>query len=292
SLSARRPGPPDRIRHVQPAGCLPGQLAEPRPRPAAVLPVRGDRRDPGAGGRHLQPAPGRHPTDRGGVPMNPTASPLSADNLATALTNGGSGWLLLSPAGIPPLLWGFPIIMPFPRPYILRFLGTLTLRFGGDVWWLSYVLMRDALLTITLALSVIFLMPNLYIGLGLPLTAPLATVVLLWAMVVKLIGDADDDGRTFQIVSVLMVIASVLYIVPQIYGLESADQVDALKGIGLDWVPGGLSAIGSDGITVNPLAWPILDVSLVLFGLTAAYLFIRFVMRLGRGREVSSEAGS
>ena len=102
------------------------------------------------------------------------------------------------------MLWAFAMIMHFARPYILRFLGTLTLRFGGDVWWLSYVLMRDALLTITLALSVVFLMPNLYIGLGLPLTAPLATVVLLWAMVVKLIRDADDDRRTFQIVSVLL----------------------------------------------------------------------------------------
>jgi hypothetical protein len=219
----------------------------------------------------------------------PTPSPLSADDLATALTNGGSGWLVLSLAAILPILWAFAMIMHFARPYILRFLGTLTLRFGGDVWWLSYVLMRDALLTITLALSVIFLMPNLYIGLGLPLTAPLATVVLLWAMVVKLIRDADDNGRDFQIVSALLVIASVLYIVPQIYGLESADQVDALKGIGLDWVPGALSAVGSDGTTVNALAWPILGVSLVLFGLTGAALFVRFVIGIGRAQAASAE---
>jgi hypothetical protein len=221
----------------------------------------------------------------------PSPSPLSADDLATALTAGGSGWLVFSLAAILPILWAFAMIMHFARPYILRFLGTLTLRFGGDVWWLSYVLMRDALLTITLALSVIFLMPNLYIGLGLPLTAPLAAVVLLWAMVVKLIGDADDDRRTFQIVSVLLVISSVLYIVPQIYGLESADQVDALKGIGLDWVPGALSAVGSDG-TVNVLAWPILITSMILFGLTGAALFVRFVMGLGRQSEAGAEANA
>jgi len=222
--------------------------------------------------------------------MNPTPSPLSADDLATALTNGGAGWLVLSLAAVLPILWAFAMAMHFARPYVLRFLGTLTLRFGGDVWWLSYVLIRDALLTITLALSVIFLMPNLYIGLGLPLTAPLATVILLWALVVKLLGDADEDGRTFQVVSVLLVIASVLYIVPQIYGLESADQVDALKGIGLDWVPGALSAVGSDG-TINPLAWPILLVSLALFGLTGAVLFVRFVIRIGRSPVASPETG-
>jgi len=221
----------------------------------------------------------------------PSPSPLNADDLATALTSGGAGWLVLSLSAVLPMLWAFAMIMHFARPYILRFLGTLTLRFGGDVWWLSYVLMRDALLTITLALSVVFLMPNLYIGLGLPLTAPLATVVLLWAMVVKLIRNADDDRRSFQIVSVLLVISSVLYIVPQIYGLESADQVDALKGIGLDWVPGALSAVGSDG-TVNALAWPILITSLVLFGLTGAALFIRFVMRLGGQPEAAAEVGS
>jgi hypothetical protein len=221
----------------------------------------------------------------------PSPSPLSADDLATALTAGGAGWLVLSLAAVLPILWAFAMIMHFARPYVLRFLGGLTLRFGGDVWWLSYVLMRDALLTITLTLSVVFLMPNLYIGLGLPLTAPLATVVLLWAMVVKLTRDADDDRRTFQIVSVLMVIASALYIVPQIYGLESADQVDALKGIGLDWVPGALSAVGSDG-TVNALAWPILGTSLVLFGLTGAALFVRFVIRLGRVSETQPEVGA
>ncbi len=220
-----------------------------------------------------------------------TPTPLSADDLATALTNSGSGWLVLSLAAILPILWAFAMIMHFARPYVLRFLGTLTLRFGGDVWWLSYVLMRDALLTITLALSVIFLMPNLYIGLGLPLTAPLATVVLLWAMVVKLIRDADDDPRTFQWVSVLMVLASVLYIVPQIYGLESADQVDALKGIGLDGIPDAMSAVAGDG-TVNALAWPILNLSLVLFGLTGALLFVRFVMGIGRTSATSPEVGA
>jgi hypothetical protein len=108
--------------------------------------------------------------------------------------------------------------------------------------------------------------------------------------VVKLLGDADDDARTFQIVSVLMVIASVLYIIPQIYGLESADQVDALKGIGLDWVPGALSAVGSDG-TVNALAWPILLASLALFGLTGALLFVRFAFGIGRAPAASPESG-
>jgi hypothetical protein len=213
---------------------------------------------------------------------------MSADDLATALTTGGSGWLVLSLAAVLPILWAFALIMHFARPYVLRFLQSLTLRFGGDVWWLSYVLVRDVLLLLTLALAITFLMPNLYIGLGLPLTAPLAAVVLFWALVVKLIRDADDDPGAFRLVSLLLVISSVLYIVPQIYGLEAADQVDWLDRYGLGSIPGALSAANPDEATVNALAWPILELSLVLFALTAGWLFVRFMLRLGRPTEAES----
>jgi hypothetical protein len=211
---------------------------------------------------------------------------MTADELANALTSGGAGWLVLSVAAILPILWAFTLIMHFARPYIIRFLGTLTLRFGGDVWWLSYVLIRDGLMIVTFALSMIFLMPNLYIGLGLPVTAPIATVILAWALVVKLIRDSDDDPAAFRLVSILLVVASVLYIVPQIYGLEAADQVDSLNAIAnLGWIPGALSA--SDGAgAVNDLAWPILNVSLLLLAVTGTWLFLRFLVRVGRPEEV------
>jgi len=217
---------------------------------------------------------------------------MTADELASALTNGASGWLVLSIAAILPMLWSFAMIMHFARPYVIRMLQSLTLRFGGDVWWLSYVLIRDALLTIVLAMSVIMLMPNLYIGLGLPLTGPLAVVVLLWALIVKLLRDADDDPAAFRLVSVLLVVASVLYIVPQIYGLESADQVEWLDQFGLGWIPGALTAASGDPPVVNSLAWPILTLSLVLFGLTAAAIFLRFVYRLGRVSGPTSDAAT
>ena len=216
--------------------------------------------------------------------------PMSGDDLAQALTSGGETWMVLSLSAVLPILWAFALTVHFARPYVVRFLGTLTLRFGADVWWLSYVLIRDGLMLLTLALSAIFLMPNLYIGLGLPLTAPLSTVVLFWALVIKLTRDADDDPAVFRWVSVLLVIASVLYIVPQIYGLESADQVDALTGVGLDWTPGALSAANPDEGTINGLAWPIIILSLVLFSATGAYLFGRFLTRLGRPASAAAEA--
>jgi len=201
---------------------------------------------------------------------------MNADDLATALTTGASGWLVLSVAAILPIMWAFTLSLHFARPYVLRFLRTLTLRFGGDVWWLSYVLIRDALLVLTLGLSLIFLMPNLYLKVGLPISAPIATVVLFWALIVKLIRDADDDPGAFRLLSLLLVVASVLYIVPQVYGLEAADQAY------LGSLPSSL--ISSENLG---LARPILWVSLGLFGLTGFGLFVRFLLNLGRNEPVA-----
>ena len=208
---------------------------------------------------------------------------MNADDLATALTTGASGWLVLSVAAVLPILWAFALVLHFARPYVVRFLGGLTLRFGGDVWWLSYVLFRDAILVLTLGLSLIFLMPNLYLKVGLPITAPIATVILLWAMIVKLVRDADDDPGAFRIVSVLLVIASILYIVPQIYGLEAADQEY------LGSLP--TSLISSENLG---LARPILWLSLAAFAATGAALFTRFLVTLGRNdapAEVAAAGG-
>jgi len=216
---------------------------------------------------------------------------MSGDEFAAAITNGGQGWLVFSLAAVLPMLWTMTLILHFGRPYVVRFLQTLTLRFGADVWWLGYVLVRDALMLVTLAISLMFLFPNLYIDLGLPLTAPLATVVLLWALTIKFLRDSDDDPIAFRWVSILLVIASVLYIVPQIYGLEAADQADALGQFGLSGLPAALAA--SDGEVppvVNDLAWPILIISLVLAGLTGLALFIRFLLRVGR--ETASPEGA
>ncbi|HEX2754426.1 MAG TPA: hypothetical protein VHM48_03125 [Candidatus Limnocylindrales bacterium] len=204
---------------------------------------------------------------------------MNADDLATALTTGASGWLVLSVAAVLPILWAFTLVLHFARPYVIRFLGGLTLRFGGDVWWLSYVLFRDAILVITLGLSMIFLMPNLYLKVGLPITAPIATVVLFWALLVKLVRDTDDDPGAFRIFSVLLVIASILYIVPQVYGLEAADQEY------LGSLPATL--ISSENLD---LARPILWISLALFAATGAGLFTRFLVMLGRADGPAEEA--
>jgi len=195
-----------------------------------------------------------------------------------ALVQGTQYWIILSVAAVLPILWAFTLSLHFARPYIVRYLQGLTLRFGGDVWWLSYILIRDGLLVVTFALSAVFLFPNIYMSadLGVPITAPLAALVLFWALLAKLTGDSDDDPRTFRIVSVLLVLASMLYIIPQAYGVEAGDQVDSLNSIStsLGGIPGALVS-GS-----NPsVSYPILNLSLLGFALTGTVIFVWFMRK-------------
>ena len=195
-----------------------------------------------------------------------------------ALVQGTQYWLILSVAAVLPILWAFTLSLHFARPYILRYLQGLTLRFGGDVWWLSYILIRDGLLVVTFALSAIFLFPNVYLSadLGVPITAPLAALVLFWGLLAKLTGDSDDDPRTFRIVSVLLVVASMLYIIPQIYGVEAGAQVDSLNSIStsLGGIPGALVSGSSPS-----LSYPILNLSLLGFAATGAVIFVWFLRK-------------
>ena len=195
-----------------------------------------------------------------------------------ALVQGTQYWIVLSVAAVLPILWAFTLALHFARPYIVRYLQGLTLRFGGDVWWLSYILIRDGLLVVTFALSAIFLFPNIYMSadLGVPITAPIAALVLFWALLAKLTGDSDDDPRTFRIVSVLLVIASMLYIIPQVYGVEAGDQVDSLNSISTSL--GGIPAALVSGS--NPsLSYPILNLSLLGFAITGTVIFVWFMSK-------------
>ena len=182
-----------------------------------------------------------------------------------ALVQGGQQWLIATIGAFMPALWALTLIFHLARPYVLRTLRKLSLRFGADVWWLSYVLIRDAIAMITFGLSMLFLMPNLVFTQELPITAPLATLFLFWALYVKLMHDADDNIRAYRLVTALLVLGATFYFVPQTIGLESAN-----------YLPGMAEFFSS---TQNQaLAGPILVVSLIGFAATAGVIFYRVVI--------------
>src|SRR5256885_14093636 len=115
---------------------------------------------------------------------------MKPDDVATAITQalvqGGSQWIVSTIVAFLPVLWTMALIMHLGRPYVLRTLRRCGLRLGADIWWMSYLLIRDAVLLITFAVSWIFFLPNIVVNSALPITGPLAALLLLLALAVQL----------------------------------------------------------------------------------------------------------
>jgi len=153
---------------------------------------------------------------------------MKPDDVATAITNalvqGGSQWMVATIVAFLPALWTMTLILHLGRPYVLRTLRREGLRLGADVWWMSYILMRDALLLITFAMSWIFFQPNIVVGLALPITGPIAALCLLIALAVKLTRRVDDDINAYRIATTFLVLGATLYYLPLVFAIEAASQ--------------------------------------------------------------------
>ena len=210
-----------------------------------------------------------------------TADQLS-DAIVSGLVNGGQAWIVQTAAAMLPALWVLALSLHLSRPYMLRTLRKFSLRFGADVWWLSYVLLRDAALLVTFAFGIVFFYPDLVKQDALPLTGSLATALLLAALAVKLTRDADDNAGDFRVTTVLMLLGSAFYLVPQVFGVEAADQKY-------------LAPVNSFLTTNTNLAWavPILYLSYLILVITAGYLFtaVTFEHRTSPARRATPPAG-
>ncbi|MEO8973800.1 MAG: hypothetical protein ABI406_19610 [Ktedonobacteraceae bacterium] len=154
-----------------------------------------------------------------------------ATAITQALVQGGAQWMISTIVAFLPVLWTMALILHLGRPYVLRTLRRCGLRLGADVWWMSYLLMRDGVLLITFALSWIFFEPNIVANSALPLTGPLATLALMLALAVKLSRRVDDDVNAFRLATVFLVLGATLYYVPQVFAVEATSQ-SYLAGFG------------------------------------------------------------
>jgi len=201
---------------------------------------------------------------------------MKPDDVSTAITQallqGGAQWLISSIVAFLPALWTMALMLHLGRPYVLRILRRCGLRLGADVWWMSYLLMRDALLLITFALSWIFFQPNIFVSLPAPITAPLAALFLLLALAVKLSRRVDDDIQAFRLATVFLVIGATLYYGPLVFAVEAASQ---------PYLSGFATAFTSN--TANPqVALGILWVSLAGVVIVAGWVFARAWMSATR----------
>src|SRR5438067_11876404 len=107
---------------------------------------------------------------------------MKPDDVATAITQalvqGGSQWIVSTITAFLPVLWTMTLILQLGRPYVLRILRRCGLRLGADIWRMSYLLMRDALILMTFALSWSFFHPNRVARAAFPITRPLSALWL------------------------------------------------------------------------------------------------------------------
>jgi hypothetical protein len=197
---------------------------------------------------------------------------MTPDQVTAAITqailHGGMQWVVSTVAATLPSLWALTVIFHLARPYVLRTIKKLSLRFGADVWWLGYVLVRDAIMLMTFALSLIFLFPNLIFTIPLPLTAPLAGLLLFASLYVKLLYDTDDDFQSYRVATILLGVGAFFYLVPQIFAIETTSQ---------SW----MSGVDHFLTSTSNRAWmgPIAIVSMLGYGVIGGLIFQQVAVR-------------
>ncbi|MGZ3598952.1 MAG: hypothetical protein ACXVCX_16600 [Ktedonobacterales bacterium] len=191
--------------------------------------------------------------------------------ITQALVQGGAQWLVATIVAFLPAMWTMTLILHLGRPYVVRTLRRCGLRLGADVWWMSYLLLRDAVLLITFGLSWIFFAPNVVTTAALPITGPLAALCLLLALAVKLSRRVDDDVAAYRLSTAFLVLGATLYYFPQVFAVEAASQEN------LAWF--------SEHLTSNTnTSWAlgIMWVSLIGVALVAIWLFMRALASANR----------
>jgi len=200
---------------------------------------------------------------------------MKPDQIATAITNalvqGGSLWLIATIVAFLPVLWTMTLMLHLGRPYVLRTLRRCGLRLGADVWWMSYLLVRDAALLLTFALSWIFFAPNAVVNDAFPITGPLAALCLLLALAVKLSRRVDDDVVAYRLATVFLVVGATLYYGALVFAVEATSQ-PYLAGFGAFFTS-----------NANPIValW-IMWISLLGVALVAGWLFVRLLANANR----------
>jgi hypothetical protein len=200
---------------------------------------------------------------------------MKPDDIATAITNalvqGGSQWLIATIVAFLPVLWTMTLMLHLGRPYVLRTLRRCGLRLGADIWWMSYLLIRDAVLLMTFALSWIFFAPNIVANDALPITGPLAALCLLLALAVKLSRRVDDDVTAYRWATGFLVLGTTLYYGAQVFAVEATSQ-DYLAGFGQFFTS-----------NTNPtVALTLMGIAMVGVMLIAGWLFVRALQSANR----------
>ncbi|MGZ3581139.1 MAG: hypothetical protein ACXWP6_00160 [Ktedonobacterales bacterium] len=149
-------------------------------------------------------------------------SPQDLTNaIISGITAGGEQFLEGTLAAALPVVWLAILGLHLGRPYILDMIDRFTLRLGADLLWLIYIALRDLLIVSGVVMSFMFFFPDVVITDQLPLTGGLAAATLFGVLLVKLMGDPDNDPRAFKLVTYLLGLGALFYFVPYVFGVQA-----------------------------------------------------------------------
>ena len=145
------------------------------------------------------------------------------------LVSGGSIWLETTIAIALVFVSAMAFSLQIARGYFIRVLNKFTLRLGADIWWLAYVLIRDALIFMSFIMGLLVFFPGTFLDYPIAVPfMPLSVVFFGLALVTKLYFDADDNRNAFRSVTILVFIGTLLWIAGTIFVTESPLQLSTL----------------------------------------------------------------
>jgi hypothetical protein len=189
---------------------------------------------------------------------------------------GGEQFMEGTMAAVLPIMWLAILGLQIAQPYILDMIGRFTLRLGADMLWLVYVMARDILIVTGVVMSFMFFFPDVVTTDQLPLTGGLAAACLFGALLVKLMGDPDQNLRDFRLVSTLLGIGAALYFIPYVAGVQA-------NGV----AAGTLKSISDFLVTNSNTSWaiPLTYVSIAALAIMGAFA-AAYALRTGGRPEV------
>lgn len=154
------------------------------------------------------------------------------------LVSGGSIWLETTIAVAMVFVTAMAFSLQIARGYFLRTLEKFTLRLGADIWWLAYVLIRDALIFMSFIMGLMVFFPGTFqdYDIAVPFM-PLSVVLFGSALILKLYFDADESRGVFRAVTLLVFAGTVSWIFGTVFVTETP--------LALGTLPAGVS--GTDG---------------------------------------------
>ncbi len=156
--------------------------------------------------------------------MIPILPETAAGTYATAGSIFVEGTILVTLAMISILALSAPIA----RRYFLQVLRKFTLRLAADIWWLLFVVLRDASIFLMVLLGFMLFWPGTYqdIAIAVPFQ-PLAIDMFAIALVILLLWDTEEEPFFNSLLTLFVLLGTVMYTAGTVFVTESATQLAA-----------------------------------------------------------------